>query len=269
MEKVKNMNMVKFYLREYKNNKRNGKGKEYYWDGKILFEGEYLNDKKWNGKGFDHKDDIAYELKEGKGIAKIYDTFCKELRLAGEYLNGDLNGKGKLYTGKGKLDFEGEFLNGKKHGKGTKYDFDNNLIFEGDYLKDKMWNGKRFDSDNNIIYEIKNGRGFKKLFYTYGYLIYEGEYKNGEENGRGKEYSKHIGVLEFEGESLNGKRNGIGKEYYWTGNLEFEGEYLNGKRKRGSEYNNFNNKKTFEGEYLNGKNGMVKDMMVIIMLYMN
>ena len=37
------------------------------------------------------------------------------------------------------------------------------------------------------------------------------------------------GKLEFEGEYLNGERNGKGKEYY-NGKLEFEGKYLNGKR---------------------------------------
>ena len=37
---------------EYLNGKRNGKGKEYFNNGKLLFEGEYLNGKRWNGKGF-------------------------------------------------------------------------------------------------------------------------------------------------------------------------------------------------------------------------
>ena len=31
---------------EYLNGKRNGKGKEYYYDVKLIFEGEYLKDKK-------------------------------------------------------------------------------------------------------------------------------------------------------------------------------------------------------------------------------
>ena len=34
----------------HKNNNLNGKGKEYYEDGKLKFEGDYLNDKR-NGKG--------------------------------------------------------------------------------------------------------------------------------------------------------------------------------------------------------------------------
>ena len=37
---------------EYIQGKRNGKGKEYYDNGKLKFEGEYLNGKNWNGKGY-------------------------------------------------------------------------------------------------------------------------------------------------------------------------------------------------------------------------
>ena len=55
-------------------------------------------------------------------------------------------------------------------------------------------------------YEIKNGKGNIKEYYYDGELIFEGEY-------------------------LNGERNGKGKQYYYNGKLEFEGEYLNGKRK--------------------------------------
>ena len=43
--------------------------------------------------------------------------------------------------------------------------------------------------------------------------MFEGEYLNGERNGKGKEYNI-FGKLEFEGEYLNGERNGKGKEYY-------------------------------------------------------
>ena len=39
---------------EYKNWKRKGKGKEYYENGKVKFEGEYLNGNKISGKGYDN-----------------------------------------------------------------------------------------------------------------------------------------------------------------------------------------------------------------------
>ena len=36
-----------------------------------MFEGEYLNDKKWVGKGYDLKNNIIYELKKGKFSKRI------------------------------------------------------------------------------------------------------------------------------------------------------------------------------------------------------
>ena len=39
---------------EYSNGKRNGKGKEFDYDGNIKYEGEYFNGKKWNGKGYEN-----------------------------------------------------------------------------------------------------------------------------------------------------------------------------------------------------------------------
>ena len=95
-----------------------------------------------------------------------------------------------------------------------------------EYINGKIWNGKGYNKSGNIVYEIKDGKGHIKEFDKHGYLEFEGDYLNGERNGKGKEYD--YGNLEFEGEYLNGKRNGKGKEYYNDGKLKFEGEYLNG-----------------------------------------
>ena len=90
---------------EYKNKfeLKNGTGKvkEYNNEGKLLFEGEYLNGKKWKGKR------MEYSL---LGI----------LVLENEYLNGEKNGKGKEYDGY-RLIYDGEYLNGKRNGKGKEY----------------------------------------------------------------------------------------------------------------------------------------------------
>ena len=82
------------YSGEYLNGKKNGKGKEYDYNGQLRFEGEYLNGKK-NGKG------------------KEYD-YNGQLRFEGEYLNGKKNGKGKEYDWRGRLVFEGEYSKGKR-----------------------------------------------------------------------------------------------------------------------------------------------------------
>ena len=62
--------------------------------GKLEYEGEYLNGKKWNGKGYDEKGNIIYELKNGNGNIKEYNDEYGYLEFEGEYLNG------KKWTGK-------------------------------------------------------------------------------------------------------------------------------------------------------------------------
>ena len=76
--------------------------------GKIKFEGEYLNYKKWNGKGYDYNGKCVYEIKDGKGYVKEYDN--GKLSFEGEYLNGLENGKVKKYYN-GVLTIEGEYIN--------------------------------------------------------------------------------------------------------------------------------------------------------------
>ena len=44
-------------------------------------------------------------------------------------------------------------------------------------------------------------------------MLFEGEYINGKENGKGKEYYNYD-KIKFEGEYINGRRNGKGKEYF-------------------------------------------------------
>ena len=108
------------------NGKRNGKGKEYYQNGQLKFEGEYLHshklsgleyingnvfyegeylyDKKWNGKSFNGCRNFIIELKNGTGKVKEY-YHTGNLEFEREYLNGKRNGKGKEYWNDGKLMF--------------------------------------------------------------------------------------------------------------------------------------------------------------------
>ena len=89
------------------------KGKEFDNNKNLEFEGEYLNDKKWKGKGYDKfNKNFLYDLKEGKGLLKEY-YYNGKLKFEGEYLKGKRNGKGKEYED-GDLIFNGEYLNGKK-----------------------------------------------------------------------------------------------------------------------------------------------------------
>ena len=101
---------------ELLNGYKHGKGKEYN-EGKLLFEGEYLNGKRWNGKitDYDFYGNLIFEseILEGNGKGKEY--YNGELLFEGEYLNGERwNGKVKEYNENGLLIFEGEIKNGIK-----------------------------------------------------------------------------------------------------------------------------------------------------------
>ena len=131
-------------------------------------------------------------------------------------------------------------------------EFQNKLGIDVEYYK--KISGKyliRENNGNGKVYELDTNK-----------LIFEGEYKDGKKNGKGKEFYEN-GHLKFEGEYLNGKKiegkgydydgnlvlklkkNGKGKEYYKYKNKKFEGEYINGKRWNGKGYN-YEGKELFE-----------------------
>ena len=227
---------------EYLNGKR-FKGKEYYDNGKIKFVGNYYQGRRWNGTAYDLNEQILSKFENGKGYLIDEYEFFPTQKYEGEYINGELNGKGKVYTDK--IIFEGEFKNRNRNGKGKRYNINgelkfegeylynckrrgkayvnNKLEFEGEYFLNKKWNGKGYDENGNIIYELKNG------------------------NGKVKEYHDFDDKLIFEGEYLNGKRNGNGKEYDNKGNIIYEGKYLNGKKMDDIENKiNFNSNKVLK-----------------------
>ena len=167
---------------EYLNNYKL-KGREYI-NRRLSYEGDYLYNLKWNGKGYNEYGDIIYELDNGNGVIKEFNSegvFIFE----GEYFNGKRNGEGKEYYAD-KLVFEGEYFNGQRNGKGKEYNEKGAIEFEGEYL-----NGER------------NGTG--KEYDIYDQLIYDGEFLNGKRHGKGKEY--YANKLVYEGEFLNGERN--------------------------------------------------------------
>ena len=228
------------YIGGYKDGKRNGKGVEYNNFGIIKFKGEYLNGKR-NGKGEEYKQreentDLRYN--------NIIDD--SDIIFEGFYKNDKKNGFGRKYEYPGDKNpkFEGEYLNDLKEGLGKQYFSNGKLKFQGEYKKGKKWNGKGYDLDGNIIYELIDGKG---LFKKYEYhphtknnfnLLFEGEYLNGEKNGKGKEYEYYNNdyFFSFEGEYKNGKKNGKGKNYYYNKKIKFDGEYKEGMEWDGKGY---------------------------------
>ena len=53
---------------QYLKGKKNGRGKEYYDDGKLKFEGDYLNGIKIEGKGYNKEGQLILEInRNGEG----------------------------------------------------------------------------------------------------------------------------------------------------------------------------------------------------------
>ena len=164
------------------------KGKELdrFDSNKVLFEGEYLNEKRnGNGKEYNKNGELIFE---------------------GEYLYG-YRFKGKEYI-KGLVSYEGEYLFKKKwNGKG--YDKNGNQIYE---LRNGFGNVKEFNENWILIFEGKyyngkrNGKG-KEYSDSNGILIYEGNYLNGERSGKGKEYNPINGSFEGEVKYSNGTKD--------------------------------------------------------------
>ena len=112
------------------------------------------------------------------------------------------------------------FIHSKSHQEKLALNFVNYKYFSGKYIIVKEGKAKEFDRFDD-------------------HLLFEGEYLNGEKNGKGKEYDKYQKVI-FEGTYLNKKRHGKGKEYdSHSYKLIFEGEYLNGKRWNGKGFTLF------------------------------
>ena len=208
------------YDGKYNNNLKEGKGKEYNKNGKIIFIGEFLNGYRHKGKEFNENGKLIFNGLYKKGLP--YNGIRKEfngnlLKFEGEIQNG-LKFKGKEYDSNGILIFEGEFINGIKIRGKEKYTKD--LMFEGEYKNGTLYKGKDYDSQNR--------------------LRFEGEYKN-RKRYEGKEYDEN-GKLIFEGKYKFKKNNtkkiieNENNKYFIKGNKKeffFEGEYKKGKKWNG------------------------------------
>ena len=117
----------------------------------LIFEWEYLNGERWNGKGYDINGNKVLEIENGIGKGKEYNFYGK-LEYEGEYINGIRNGKGKEYKGD-KIIFEGEFIKWKrKNGIIKEYSYDDILLYEGEYLNwERNGKGKEYEKNNGRL----------------------------------------------------------------------------------------------------------------------
>ena len=255
---------------------RNGRGKEYDGNKRVLYDGEWLNGQR-SGKGV--------EYVNGK---KVYD---------GEWKNGMRNGEGTEFVGNaastgvwkdGKKD--GTFSSAYKENKkeetwsngmklGSVITYKNGLkevrqVAGNDEVTVEWNDGERvyqFTEDEKMIVELVNGGklyeggmignkyswwkknpnhhyskwsfvpdGDGEEYDENGALAYRGQYWHGYRYYHGEEYVN--GVLAFEGEfEYDCRKNGEGTEIY--GEYQLKGKWKNGVK---------------DGEFvMNGKNGLV------------
>ena len=161
-----------YYIGQFENNRPNGKGKLYYNNGNILYEGDFINGKR---EGF------------GKYIDKNGDVY------EGQWLNGKKHGEGKIFYKNGDLLYEGDFVKGKKEGKG-KYIYKNFNYYIGQWLNDLPdGTGTIYYKNGDILYEgeFVKGKyeGLGKFIHKNG-NYYIGDFVNDKRHGKGKEYKK-------------------------------------------------------------------------------
>ena len=142
----------------------NGNIIEYNYLGNLLYEGEYKNGKRWNGKMYNNNEDLELVLKKGNGNGKEYD-FLSNLNYEGNYINGNREGIGKEFNDN-KMIFEGHYVDDEKNGEGKEYNKLGKLIFKGKYRNGKI-------DEGTIMEYYKN-----QLLFKAEYVKYWNEHEN-------------------------------------------------------------------------------------------
>ena len=167
-----------------------------------------------------NEDDISYAIQDVIAIMQEYnlnisdDTGEKIVNYLFDYVS-----------------YEGYFKENEKNGEGNNFEFyyyDDTIRFY-DLLNPPIDNylfGPVYP--NVTMGEYKDGKldGHVKI-YKSNRIIYDGEMKNGVENGSGISYYDN-GQIEYEGEFKNGRPNGYGTSYDYDGSMIYSGEWKYG-----------------------------------------
>ena len=168
---------------------------------------------------------------DGQGIS-FENGFTK---YTGQFQNGLQHGIGKLYYKNSQIQqYEGQFDKNKKHGSGVYYQYKEQLTvpkYKGYFVNDHF-----------------EGQG--KLYDDNGQLIYQGNFKEGIQNGEGTSFvDQH---KEYEGWWENGIYQNEGKLFYaGNGNIRYEGYWQNGVLIKGVHCND-NGRVVYDGYWTEG-----------------
>ena len=126
----------------YKNGKKEGRGKEYYLNGKFKSDAFFI-DGLLQGKsiGYYENGNLEYEenYKDGKLDGLIKDYYENgQLKSELNYKNGQLDGLARAYHENGQLHIEENYKDGKLEGESTNYDEKGNIILRLIYKDDEI-----------------------------------------------------------------------------------------------------------------------------------
>lgn len=227
--------------------------KSHYSNGKLRFEGAFLDDKPVGiHKEYDEQGLLVISKEyssesellgqglfdqNGKrtGAWKLYDSFNSYFFAEGNYLGGEKDGKWTFYYFNGKLELEGFFSEGKPDREWTWFYENGQKKREENYLF-----GKRegfyteLDSLGNIILQgeyFDDARKGEWLIQV-GEIIQKGSYDLDEKAGIWKFYYSDTNKTRYSGNYKNGEPDGTHKWFYPNGNVEEYGEYRMGKKNK-------------------------------------
>jgi uncharacterized protein len=165
----------KYYQREgkleqtgtYKNGKPNGPWKWFYESGNLLREENYVNGQE-DGYSTEYADsgstiakgDYVMGYKQGPWI-----EYSGDVKMEGEYNDGEQNGIWKHYYGSGELAFEGKYSAGQPEGKHKWYYKNGKLKEEGEFATGKrngLW--RKYNEDGTLFMYTDYEYGIEKKF---------------------------------------------------------------------------------------------------------
>lgn len=227
-----------------KNGQLCGEGKKYL-DGKVSREGMFE-----------------------KGMLNGYGTsYIKGYSCTGEFKGGKpWNAEGMYYLEKFKVYYTGPWVNGEPNGKGKVWKLENNMTIEGNFQNGlNGWVTWNFSDGRRYVGGIKDAKlsGAGKMFASDGRLIYAGEYSDDTMHGQGTYY---CGNGSWTGEFKQGnlwKGQGLIMECDEQGNETggfFNGHWVNGKMAGKGIYRASDGSR-FDGDFLQGEfyNGVIYD----------
>lgn len=243
------------YVTKYERGFRRGKGKKYFYNGKVqldgIFHGGFKRGRKYFSTGNGYEDGV-YDLGERNGYCKIYydDKLWDkgnwkrgyreglhsiyhpngELEFRGYYERGEKKGKGKEYWDNGKLKYDGMWRTSSYYGNGKKYHETGKLAEKGTFLYGRLENGSKYNEDGS---------------YDVGHYDYKGK------EGKCTEYwpnnnKKSVGVWK------ENKKHGIFSLYHENGKIQFRGRFEDDRKNgEGTEFDQ-NEKKIRKGYWRDG-----------------